>query len=131
MTLAKGHTVVKARNGTQASLASEPLSFCAWLTSLGNTVAFNLINNSLKDSMFSSPHSLMNDKAEAHKGEWLSKVIQQVEASLRDDWVIPGETGTQLQVSAEFLPTSPSLLPQEMPYAHDWGEGGPATYLPD
>jgi hypothetical protein len=30
--------------------------------------------------MFSSPHSLMNDKAEAHKGEWLSKVLQQVEA---------------------------------------------------
>lgn len=46
--------------------------------------------------MFSSfPSCLMDDKAEAHKGEWLAKVIQQVEASVLGMIGSLQEAGTQ------------------------------------
>lgn len=51
----------------------------AWVHILVNIMAFDPINNSLKDTLFSSSHSsLINAKAETQKGEWLAKVTQQV-----------------------------------------------------
>lgn len=71
--------VISAEAGTQASLAPEPLPLSAWAHILVNILAFDPINNSLKDVVFSSSHScLINEKAEAQKGEWLVKVTQQV-----------------------------------------------------
>lgn len=58
--------------------------------------------------MFSSSLScLIDDKAEAHKGEWPTKVIQQVEAA---------------------PPPLTSLLPLDMPRARD-RDRGVSTYL--
>lgn len=44
-----------------------------------NIMAFDPIDSSLKDAVFSSSNfPLINEKAEAQKGAWLAKVIQQV-----------------------------------------------------
>lgn len=46
---------------------------------LVNIMAFDPIDSSLKDAVFSSSHfPLINEKAEVQQGAWLAKVTQQV-----------------------------------------------------